>query len=115
MSKIARLFAGLAIASALVGGIAQAHAVLETMKVEGQDVVLRFNGRVDAARSRLSIVNPADGSITQKIECEAGADQATLKGHLAGLAPGSYTLRWEVLSVDGHISRADQPLVLPTP
>lgn len=114
MSKISRLLAGLAIATALFSGIAQAHAVLETMTVTGQDVILRFNGRVDASRSRLSIVN-ADGTTARKIECEAGEDQATLKGHLTDLAPGSYTLRWEVLSVDGHISRADKPLVLPAP
>jgi methionine-rich copper-binding protein CopC len=114
MSKLTRLFAGLALGATLFAGLAQAHAVLETMKVEGHDVILRFNGRIDATRSRLSIVN-ADGSIAQKIDSEAGEDPATLKGHLADLKPGSYTLRWEVLSVDGHISRADQTLVLPTP
>lgn len=114
MSKLTRLFAGLALGTTLLAGAAQAHAVLETMKIEGHDVILRFNGRIDATRSRLSIVN-ADGSIAQKIDSEAGEDPATLKGHLAELKPGSYTLRWEVLSVDGHISRADQTLVLPPP
>lgn len=99
-------------ALALFGGDVQAHAVLTSFKVEGHDVVLRFNGRVDAARSRLSLLT-AEGAAPQKIECEAGEDQATLKGHLGDAAPGSYVLRWEVLSVDGHISRADQPLTLP--
>jgi methionine-rich copper-binding protein CopC len=115
MSKFARKFAGIAVAASLIGGIAQAHALLVSTKVEGQDVVLRYNGRVDAARSRLTIINKTDGSEIEKVECEAGEDQATLKGHLGTLAPGSYVLRWEVLSVDGHISRGDQPLVLPAP
>ncbi len=114
MSKIARLFAGLALGAALFAGVAQAHALLISSKVEGQDVVLRYNGRVDAARSRLTLLK-SEGGEGQKIECEAGEDQATLKGHLGAQAPGSYVLRWEVLSVDGHISRGDQPLVLPAP
>jgi methionine-rich copper-binding protein CopC len=114
MSKLSRLFAGLAFGVALVAGAVQAHALLISSKVEGQDVILHYNGRVDAARSRLTILK-ADGGEGQKIDCEAGEDQATLKGHLGTLAPGSYTLRWEVLSVDGHISRGDQPLVLPAP
>ena len=102
----------LALGIALLAGAVQAHAVLTSFKVEGHDVVLHFNGRVDAARSRLSLLT-AEGANPQKIECEAGEDQATLKGHLGDAAPGNYILRWEVLSVDGHISRADQPLTLP--
>lgn len=109
MSRIARLIAA---GLLLIGGVAQAHAVLTSFKVEGRDVVLHFNGRVDAARSRLSLLT-AEGAEPKQIPCEAGADQATLKGHLGDEAPGSYILRWEVLSVDGHISRADQPLTLP--
>jgi copper resistance protein C len=114
MSKFSRLFAGLAVGTALFAGIAQAHALLISSKVEGQDVILRYNGRVDATRSTLTLLK-ADGSEGQKVDCEPGEDQATLKGHLGALAPGSYTLRWKVLSVDGHISQGDQPLVLPAP
>jgi methionine-rich copper-binding protein CopC len=113
MRKFSRLLAGLAF-GALLAGAVQAHALLVSSKVEGHEVVLRYNGRVDATRSRLTIIKP-DGSEAKKIECEAGEDQATLKGDLGTLAPGSYVLRWEVLSVDGHISRGDQPLVLPAP
>ncbi len=100
------------LAGLVIGTAVQAHAVLTSFKVEGHEVVLHFNGRVDATRSRLSLLT-AEGANPQKIECEAGEDQATLKGHLGEVAPGSYILRWEVLSVDGHISRADQTLTLP--
>lgn len=107
-----KLSALLALGLLLLGTAVQAHAVLTSFKVEGHEVVLHFNGRVDATRSRLSLLT-AEGANPQKVECEAGEDQATLKGHLGEVAPGSYILRWEVLSVDGHISRADQPLTLP--
>jgi len=114
MSKLARLFAGFAVATAIIAGAAQAHALLLSSKVEGQDVILRYNGRVDAARSRITVLK-SDGSEVAKVDCQAGEDQATLKGHLGAIEPGSYILRWEVLSVDGHISRGDQALVLPAP
>jgi len=114
MSRFVRLFTGVALFAALAGGAANAHALLLSFKVDGQDVVLHYNGRVDAGRSRLSLLN-ADGSNPQKLDCEAGEDQATLKSHLGTVAPGAYILRWEVLSVDGHISRGDQALTLPTP
>jgi methionine-rich copper-binding protein CopC len=112
MSKLSRLLADLALGTALISGGAQAHAVLTSFKLEGHRVVLHFNGRVDAARSRLSLLN-AEGAATKKIDCKAGQDQATLQGDLGEIAPGSYVVRWEVLSVDGHISRGDQPFILP--
>lgn len=114
MSKFVRLFAVLALGLAVIGGAAEAHAVLISSKVEGSQILLHYNGRVDATRSRLSLVNQ-DGSAAKQIECSAGDDPATLKGDLSSLAPGSYTLRWEVLSVDGHISRNDLPLTIPAP
>ena len=30
-------------------------------------------------------------------------------------APGSYVIRWQVLSVDGHITRGDVPLIVQAP
>ena len=114
MSKFIRLFAVLALGLGLIGGAAEAHAVLISSKIEGKQILLHYNGRVDAARSRLSLVNQ-DGTTAQQIACSAGEDPATLKGDLAALAPGAYTLRWEVLSVDGHISRNDLPLTIPAP
>jgi methionine-rich copper-binding protein CopC len=113
MSKILRLFAGLAVIYALAGG-AEAHALLLAFKVEREEVMLRYNGRVDVARSRLTLFNN-DGTLRQKLDCAAGGDPATLKSNLGGIAAGTYILRWEVLSVDGHISRGELPLVLPAP
>jgi len=112
MPRLPRLLAGLALITLLIGGVAQAHALLLSFKIDGQDVVLHYNGRVDVARSRVLLLD-ADGSNPRKLESGAGDDPASLKVHLGTLAAGSYLLRWEVLSVDGHISRGTQPLQLP--
>jgi methionine-rich copper-binding protein CopC len=114
MRKSFHLLARLALLLTLLAGAAQAHAILLSFKIDGQDVVLQYNGRVDVARSRLTLLDK-DGGNPRKLESLAGEDAASLRTHLGALPPGSYTLRWEVLSVDGHISRGDQPLVLPAP
>jgi methionine-rich copper-binding protein CopC len=33
----------------------------------------------------------------------------------AHLAPGNYTIRWQVLAVDGHITRGDVPFTVTAP
>ena len=109
-----RLFAGLALTLSLLAGAAQAHAILLSFKIDGQDVVLQYNDRIDVNRSRLTVLN-ADGSVAKKLDGFGGDEPAKLRAHINELPPGSYVLRWEVLSVDGHISRGDQPLVIPTP
>jgi len=83
------------------------------------DVTLRFNSRIDRARSSISLsrIGAPPGA---PAGAPAGAKPATLpiqpadgpellKAHAAGLTPGSYNLRWQVLSVDGHITRGDIP------
>lgn len=114
MPKFLRLLAGLALTLTILSGAAQAHAILLSFKVDGQDVVLHYNGRVDVLRSKVTLLT-SDLKDPQKLESGAGEDPASLKVHLGEVPAGSYVLRWEVLSVDGHISRGDQPLVLPAP
>jgi methionine-rich copper-binding protein CopC len=114
MPTTLRLLAGLVLIWTMLNGAAQAHALLLSFKIDGQDVVLHYNGRVDVARSRVILLD-ADGTHPRKLDSGAGDDPASLKAHLGALPAGSYVLRWEVLSVDGHISRGDQALVLPTP
>jgi methionine-rich copper-binding protein CopC len=114
MPKAFRRLATLLLLGSVLGGAAQAHALLLSFKVEGPDAVLQYNGRIDATRSRFTLLTK-DGAIVQKLDCSAGSDLATLKTSIKDIAPGTYVLRWEVLSVDGHLSRGDQPLVIPTP
>jgi copper resistance protein C len=97
---------------------ADAHAVLlesnPALKstVSGPDVPvkLRFNVRIDASRSRLTLVAP-DGSM-QTLEISQTASPDTLSAEAKGLAPGDYRLRWQVLASDGHITRGEIPFTV---
>jgi hypothetical protein len=73
-------------------------------------VVLRFNSRIDRERSRLTLLRP-DGS-SQPLPLVPGAGPDTLAAKLDGLTPGRYRLRWQVLAVDGHITRGDIPFAV---
>jgi methionine-rich copper-binding protein CopC len=94
---------------------ARGHAIALSSKpaenetVAGPDVPvkLRFNSRIDGKRSRLILLTPGGGQQPLVIE-EAGAGD-TLASVAKGLKPGAYTLRWQVLASDGHITRGEVP------
>ncbi|SRR5579883_2223465 len=73
-------------------------------------VALRFNSRIDQERSRLTLIR-SDAS-TQPIPLAASGSPDTLTSTIEGLAPGHYRLRWQVLAVDGHITRGDIPFTI---
>jgi methionine-rich copper-binding protein CopC len=99
----------------LIVAPADAHAILlestPTLKsvVSGPDVAikLRFNVRIDALRSRLTLIRP-DGS-SQALELSKQTPADTLAASASGLAAGDYRLRWQVLASDGHITRGEIP------
>ena len=115
--RVAFLFC-VATASLLVGGSAFAHAVLlessPALKssIPGPDALLRlrFNVRIDAARSRLTLVDP-DGSL-QTLEISRQDPPNTISAEARGLRPGVYRLRWQVLASDGHITRGEIPFTV---
>jgi hypothetical protein len=92
-----------------------AHAVLleanpaVNSSVPGPDIVvrLRFNSRIDAVRSRLTLVFP--NQTVRPLALGQQSSPATLNSRLTGLGAGAYTLRWQVLAADGHISRGEVP------
>jgi copper resistance protein C len=94
---------------------AYGHAILLTAKpamgesVSGPDieVSLRFNSRVDAKRSKITLVGAGSEPRTLKIDDQSPADY--LNSQVRGLTSGSYVLQWQVLAVDGHISRGEVP------
>lgn len=95
----------------LFAGTVGAHAVLKSSSpapdsaVTGPDVpvVLKYNVRVDAARSKVQLLHP-DNSVTDlPLDKQAAADTLTTKA--TGLAPGAYKIQWQVLAPDGHITR----------
>ena len=97
---------------------ATAHAVLlessPSLKsaISGPDVPikLRFNVRIDALRSRLTLIHP-DGS-AQVLEISKQTPADTLSAEATGLTAGAYRLRWQVLASDGHITRGEIPFTV---
>lgn len=97
---------------------ANAHAVLLESSpapkgtVHGPDVhiKLRFNVRIDASRSRLTLVRPDNSSQPLALVSLPSAD--TLLAQASNLPPGAYRLRWQVLASDGHITRGEIPFTV---
>jgi methionine-rich copper-binding protein CopC len=105
----------------LLGGrAAEAHAILiESMPMIGGTIPagmtmlkLRYNSRIDRRRSRLILTLPDKSQSVLPILPEGGDDE--LLSH-AELAPGEYNIRWQVLAVDGHITRGDIPFTVEAP
>jgi len=69
------------------------------------NIQLRFNSRIDSGRSRLALVLP-DRSV-RALRVEQQTSPATLNARMTGLATGAYTLQWQVLAADGHITRGE--------
>ncbi|AHJ67027.1 Copper resistance protein C [Granulibacter bethesdensis] len=108
----------LAALAALMPQTASAHAILldstpaasSTVQPGSQAIKLHFNSRIDKKRSRISLSNPdkhktvltiAPGGQPDILDVTAVLDQ-----------PGAYVLHWQVLAVDGHITRGDVPLTV---
>ena len=112
---------GAIIVSAMTATPAAAHAILLESHpalqstVVGPDVSLklRFNVRIDLARSRLTLILP-DGSL-QALEIDKQAPPDTISSQATGLQPGTYRLRWQVLASDGHITRGEIPFAVTKP
>jgi copper resistance protein C len=102
---------GLEPASAVAHAIVVAASPGPDDRVKGPDVpiLLRFNSRIDRERSRLSLLH-ADGR-TETVPLETSALDS-LAGKLHDVPAGRYRLRWQVLGVDGHITRGDIPFAV---
>jgi len=95
--------------------VASGHAILiETTPAANATVTgpvvtlrLRFNSRIDAARSQLIVVLP--GSRSRKLLLQPQPSPDTLISRAGGLTRGTYKLRWQVLADDGHITRGEVP------
>ena len=91
---------------------ANAHAILEASEPKPGGSVpagplalkLRFNSRIDRARSRLSLTRPDRTKSTVPIDQDGAPDVLTAA---VIVQPGAHVLRWQVLAVDGHITRGD--------
>ncbi len=109
---------GLLIAACLLhASAAEAHAVIIGAKPaanakvpEGPlDILLQYNSRIDVSLSRLSLTDPAGKSSV--LEIAAGDKPGSLTAHANLDAPGQWLLRWQVLSIDGHVTRGEIPFM----
>ncbi|MGJ4942853.1 copper resistance CopC family protein [Bradyrhizobium sp. HKCCYLS1011] len=97
---------------------ASAHAIIvssqpasgATVDKDAVAIRLRFNSRIDHARSRLKLLPPDGAEQTLTPTPDTPADE--IDAEAKALAPGSWRLRWQVLSVDGHITRGDIPFTV---
>lgn len=107
----------------LSGGPAHAHAILlgsdpavgATVAPGPARAVLRFNSRIDQVRSRLELRDPAHPSATPvalRLRAPASPDQLAAD---VTLVPGTWVLRWQVLAVDGHMTRGDVAFTVAPP
>ena len=108
-----QLFRCSAIFVALVWGAltASAHAILlkatpaVNQEISGGNtpIELHFNSRIDAKRSKLTLVGPDGKAQTLPISEHSSPD--TISSEATGLVPGAYVLQWQVLAADGHLTR----------
>lgn len=100
-------------------GAARAHAILlesqpaarGTVAGGAVTVTLRFNSRIDQGRSRLALRSGGK----ERVLAVAPSGAEDVLAAQADLAPGDYVLRWQVLAVDGHITRGDVPFQVKAP
>jgi methionine-rich copper-binding protein CopC len=104
-----------AVVLVLVPRVALAHAVLVQSTptidatVEGPEVAvsMKFSSRVDGARSTI-LLSTFDGK-AKPVPIERQRTPDTLTTHLTHLTPGKYSIRWQVLATDGHVTRGEIP------
>lgn len=101
------------VAALLLPAIAAAHAILVSAQPAMDSVVapgeiairLQFNSRIDDRRSTLILLRP-DG-----VQVAVALSESPRPGVLAARARvaqnGPWKLRWQVLSLDGHITRGE--------
>lgn len=102
----------IAVAFAFVSVAASAHAILVdsspkpngTLTAGHVEMMFKYNSKIDQHRSRLVLIGPDK---SEKVLTIAAGSKSNEIDTSADLAPGAYTLRWQALALDGHITRGD--------
>jgi copper resistance protein C len=100
---------------------ASAHAILEQSQpptggsVPAGKVAMSFtyNSRIDRARSRLTLTSPDHKQTVLQLAPDGPPNVIDTNAELDN--PGPYVVRWQVLAVDGHITRGDVPFTVTGP
>jgi copper resistance protein C len=101
-----------------VPACATAHAILmeskppagASVRAGKVDMSFRYNSRIDRARSRLTLTSPDHSQSMLKITPDGPPELLQTSTDLT--APGAYVVRWQVLAIDGHITRGDVPFTV---
>jgi len=115
---VALLAAALAATLGIAAPIAYAHAIVvaarpamgSTVPQGGLEIRLDFNSRIDPQRSGLHLRRPDGSEATVSVvrnsasNVLAGSAKTTMSGH--------WRLAWQVLSVDGHITRGEVTFIV---
>jgi copper resistance protein C len=91
----------------LIASVPPAGASVPAGKV---DMTFRYNSRIDRARSRLTLTSPDHSQSVLKIAPDGPPELLQTSTELT--APGAYVVRWQVLAIDGHITRGDVPFTI---
>ena len=70
----------------------------------------RYNSRIDPVRSRLTLSAPDRSQSILKILPETRPDTLATSAELTTV--GAYVVHWQVLAIDGHITRGDVPFTV---
>ena len=114
--SVGRLGAAVALTALLLGtGVAWSHAFLEraqprvgsTVKAAPSQVRVWFSEALEPAFSTLEVVNQSGDRVDRGPARVDAATPAVLQVPLKPLAPGTYRVKWRVLSVDTHVTEGD--------
>jgi methionine-rich copper-binding protein CopC len=110
------LGAAVALTALLLGtGVAWSHAFLEraeprvgsTVKAAPSQVRVWFTEALEPAFSTLEVVNQSGDRVDRGPARVDAASPSMLQVPLKPLAPGTYRVKWRVLSVDTHVTEGD--------
>jgi methionine-rich copper-binding protein CopC len=90
--------------------VSSSPAAAATVAGDAVSIRLRFNSRIDHARSKLTLFAPGGAPRALTAASDSPADELNTDAKL--LSTGAWRLRWQVLSVDGHITRGDIPFTV---
>ena len=102
----------------LVPAGASAHAILMQSKPAAGasvpagrlDMSFRYNSRIDRAALAPDAHRPGPQPVGAAIAPSGPPDLLETSAELT--TPGAYVVRWQVLAIDGHITRGDVPFTV---
>jgi copper resistance protein C len=117
MTPMRRRFGLLSIAAVacVAAAPAAAHAFLDhalpavgsTVHESPRSVRLWFTEQIERAFSRVSVLDAAGKAVDAGDSHVDSSDASILAASLPVLAPGTYRVKWRVVSVDTHVTEGD--------